>query len=286
MKKISFLLFFTAVCFTVFGINPTITAKDFVELMKSNKDLVIIDGSKAADYTNQHVKGAVNIWHADLFVSGIPEGMLKSPEELAKLFGTKGLTEKSRVVVYDDGTNKYTSRIFYVLKYLGNNNVSILTKNMTEWEKVRIPINSNPVKLPAATFTPTVDKSLMIDLASAKEKMKAGSITLVDCRSNDEFLGQDKEKKSQGHIPGAIDINHKDLLNADGSFKTKAELEQMVLKLGIPAEKELVFYCYSGVRAAVGYIAFKEILGFAVVEVLEGGLNHWVLNKENVLEKN
>lgn len=286
MNKITFLIAFLAFAVSVSAANPAISAKEFMDLMKSNKELIIIDGSKAADYTVQHVKGAVNIWHADLFVSGIPEGMLKSPEDLAKYFGSKGIKEKSQVVVYDDGSNKYTSRIYYILKYLGNNNVSILTKNMTEWEKVRIPINSNPVKLPAVAFNAVVDKSMMIDIALAKEKMKTNSITLIDCRTNDEYLGQDKEKKSQGHIPGAIDISHKDLLNADGSFKSKTELEAMAMKLGIPADKELVFYCASGVRAAVGYIAFKEILGFADVKVLEGGINHWVLDKDNIVERN
>jgi thiosulfate/3-mercaptopyruvate sulfurtransferase len=157
---------------------------------------------------------------------------------------------------------------------------------MAEWEKVRIPLNTTPVKLPATTFTPTVDPSLMIDIRTAKAKMAEKSITLVDCRTPEEFVAQDKEKKSPGHIPGAIDFNYKEMLNADGSYKTKAELEAMATKFGIPADKELVFYCSSGVRAAVGYIAFKEILEFKDVKVLEGGLNHWVLDKGNTVETN
>ncbi len=282
MKKLFLSL---TIIFSVIHLSSAvITVKDFAELIKSNKDLIIVDCDRAANYAATHIKGAINIFPQELF-NGKPDGIFKSTEEMAKFFGSRGISEKSTVVLYDDGTNKYTSTIYFLLKYLGAGNVSILTRNMTEFEKYRIPLTSAPVKITAVTFTPTVNTGMLTGFAEYKTKSATGSLITLDTRKPDEFQGIDADKKSKGHLPGAIGITYKEFLKADGSYKSKEEIEALVLKNGLSPEKEIVVYCNSGVLAAIGYYALKEILGYPNVKILEGGYNHWVLDPSNTLEK-
>lgn len=81
-----------------------ISAADFMKLYKTDKALVIIDASKADTYKKSHIKNAINIPSADVSqAEGVVDGLLLSPAKLAELFGSKGVTESSNIVVYDGG---------------------------------------------------------------------------------------------------------------------------------------------------------------------------------------
>ena len=104
----------------------------------------------------------------------------------------------------------------------------------------------------------------------AKEKPEA---VIVDCRTADEFNGL---KKSEGHIPGAININYEELLTDTGAFKDIEALKTIAEKYGVTPDKELILYCRTSVRAAPAFIAFKNILGYENVRVYDGAYLEWV----------
>jgi len=261
-----------------------ISSKEFVEILKTDKNVVIIDCDRAANYASSHIKGAINIFPQELF-NGKPDGIFKSPDELAKFFGSKGVNESSQIVLYDDGSNKYTSTIHFILHYLGAQDVKVLTKNMSEWEKVRIPLTSTAVKTTPVTFTASPNPDFLISIADFKTKMGETSYQLIDTRKPEEYQGADADKKSKGHLPNAIGITYKDFLKADGSYKSKEEIEALAKTKNIVSEKEVIIYCNSNVLASVGFYAFKEILNYPDVKILEGGYNHWSLDTSNPIEK-
>jgi thiosulfate/3-mercaptopyruvate sulfurtransferase len=265
---------------TTIGKTDLISAKEFMALIKSVDNLVIIDAAEESIYKYSHVKDAVNIPHKSLYVEGGVEGIIKSPAELAKIFGSKGISENSKIVIYDDGTQKYSSRVYWILKYLGAKDVKLLHKDMDDWKKVRVPLSRMPAKVTATTFTPTVNKAIyadMVQVRAAKEKAK-----IIDARTPEEFNGTSEKPVSPGHIPGAININHKDVLTANEAFKSKAELEALAAKYGISANDEVILYCTTSVRGAVLYVAFADILGYTNVKVYDGSLEEWQVSSEVV----
>ncbi len=285
MKKLITLLFSLFIVTASFAVAH-ISNQEFADLIKNSKDLVIIDGNRAANYATSHVKNAINVWQQDLFLTSTPEGKFKSNEDLAKYFGDKGISETSNIVIYDDGTNKYTTRLWFTLKYLGATNVKIVTKIDAEWGKYRIPVTSAvPTKPTPVKFNVKANPAMLSDFENMKAKIGKPEFVLVDVRYVEEYNGVDKDKKSEGHLPGAILIPHKELLKADGSFKSKDEIAAIAKQYGLSPEKEIVFYCYSGVRAAVNYYVFKEIMEYPNVTVLDGGYNYWALDKSNKIDK-
>jgi thiosulfate/3-mercaptopyruvate sulfurtransferase len=76
-----------------------------------------------------------------------------------------------------------------------------------------------------------------------------------------------------GHIPGAISAFWKDSLNAQGQWKTAEEQSQRFTN--IPADKELIVYCGSGVTACPNFVALKEA-GFANVKLYAGSWSDWI----------
>lgn len=248
-----------------------ISAADFIKLTKSDKNVVIIDASKADSYQKMHVKNAVSVpSEAVSQENGAVDGLLKSPEDLAKVFGDAGVSEKNTIVVYDGGSQKYSSRIYWTLKYLGAPNVKILHKDMDMWKKSRVPITKMPTSRKATTFTPSVNKDVMCVLNG----VKSGSVELLDVRTPEEFNGT--ADNSDGHLPGSININYTEFLTDTEAFKSKEEMEKLAAKYGLTPDAVIVGYCRTSVRATVMYAALVNVLGYTNVKVYDGAYLEYV----------
>jgi thiosulfate/3-mercaptopyruvate sulfurtransferase len=251
-----------------------ISTEAFKDLMKANPELVIVDAGKSKSYAASHLKGAIHINHLDLYQKENEiDGLILSPEDLAAFFGNKGISEKSEVVIYDDGSQKYNTRIYWVLKYIGAENVKMLHRDMDEWGKFRLPLTSAATELKAVTFTPTVNPDLIADMDLVKKATDDKAFFLLDARAPEEYDGSDG--KSLGHIPGAINVDYVNFLDEKGAFKSEEELRTMVAELGITPDMEVIAYCKTSVRAAPAYVALKNILGFEKVKVYDGAYNEW-----------
>jgi thiosulfate/3-mercaptopyruvate sulfurtransferase len=284
MKRI--ILGFVCV-FAALSLNAqvTITAKDFGAELKSNKALIIIDVQAPDIYAKQHIQGAINIPHKSLYKAGPVEGQFLETADLAAIFGKKGVSNTSKIVVYDDGSQKYNSRVWWVLKYLGATDVLLLHKDMAQMEAARIPMTATPVTLKATAFVPTVLAEMNMDMASVKSLGANAAALLIDVREPDEYKGLDKDKKSQGHLPGAVYLYFKEFLTATGAYKTKDEIIATAAKYDATPDKQIVVYCQTGIKAAVAYVALKEIAGFANVKLYAGAYAEWASVADNPIVK-
>ena len=270
-------LTFLLVSTTVWAQGDIITAADFMKLYKADKSLVIIDAGSASDFKKSHIKNAVNIPNVELN-NNKDDGFLLSTDELATIFGGKGVSNESAIVVYDGGTQKPASRVYLVLKYLGVSNVKILHKDMTTFKKSRVPLTPMATKKKATTFTVNVNDAIVANLAD----IKAAKAKLFDARVADEYAGT--TEKSKGHIPGTIHFSFKEVQDANHAFLTKAELEKVAAAHGVSADSPIIVSCQSGKRAAVLYVAFTSVLGYKNVKVYDGSYNEWVA-KGNKVDK-
>lgn len=262
-----------------------IDAKTLSTELKTNKSMIIIDVQAADVYAKQHIQGAINIPHKSLYKPGPVEGQFKSNEELAAIFSEKGVSNTSKIVLYDDGSQKYNSRVWWILKYLGATDVVLFHKESSQMELARIPMTATANKLKATTFEVNVNPDLNIDMASLKNAINESAIVLLDNREQDEYNGVDKANKSKGHLPGAVFMNFKEILNANGSFKTKEEIMEVAAKFGATPDKNIVVYCQTGIKAAPVYVALKEIAGFNNVKLYAGAYAEWASINENPIVK-
>ncbi|HHH55370.1 MAG TPA: sulfurtransferase, partial [Bacteroidetes bacterium] len=113
------------------------------------------------------------------------------------------------------------------------------------------------------------------------------NVVLIDARGTEEYSGIKHEKKnkySKGHIPGAIHIEFKDVLNEDKSFKSVEDMQKITDANGFTPEKTYVVYCKTGVKASVVFVALKNILEYPNVKLYDGAYLEWEL-KGKPLEK-
>jgi thiosulfate/3-mercaptopyruvate sulfurtransferase len=266
-----------------------ITAKEFKTLLKNTDNLTIIDASKSKLYKKAHLDGAINIPYKILNQKeGEVFGLLLSPEELATVFGNKGVSDQDYIVIYDEGSQKYSSRVYLVLKHLGAPNVKLLHKDNKAWRDSRLKLTSKPSKTKAKSFTvhPLVD-DFCVDISYIESNLGNDNFVIIDARSQKEYTAtqdEGKKKYSKGHLPGAININFKEFYGENKSFKSKEAIADLLASKGITPEKTYLFYCKTGVKASLAFVYFKNVLKFKNLKMYDGAYLEWE-HKGKQLEK-
>jgi len=283
MLKRLFALVLIISAFQSFAQGPVISAKDFTAELKTNKNLIVLDVNPADVYAKQHITGAINLFFKDLYKTGAVEGQLKSTEEMAAILGQKGVSNTSKIVVYNDGSNKHNSRVWWILKSIGATDVSILHFDTDELAAAQVKLTATPSTSKPTTFTPK--ESTYKSLTMADVHKLDNQTLLLDSREKEEFAGVDAAKKSKGHIPGAVWMNYREVLTSTGAYKSKNEILTTAAKFGATPEKPIVVYCNSGVKASVLYVGLKEIAGFRNVQYYAGSYADWSSVAENPVVK-
>lgn len=255
--------------------NPIMSADEFINHF-NNKKLKIIDASDKATYEHSHIKGSVNLPFTELNQKqGIVEGLMETPEKMAKMLGELGIRENDEIIIYDDGTTKSSARVYWLLKYLGASNVRLLHKQMNIWENAGIVLTNRCEKIKPKKFVPKVNNNMLISLKEIEKDID--KIVLIDARDVPEYLGTDTGEKaySKGHFPNAISVEYKSLLNDNYSFKSVEEISKILENKGLTKDKNYVIYCRIGLRATVVYFAFTELLHYPNVKLYEGSYVEW-----------
>jgi len=239
-----------------------ITAKE----LKAKKGVIIVDTRKASDYAKIHIKGAVNVDKNSLDKSD--KGFMKSPTEMAAIFGKNGISRDSEIVLYcKSGMN--AGRVYWILTYLGAKNVKILDGQMTAWRAARGPLTKVKPSIKKATFTPAVNKSILASKSYVKSKLSSSSTIIVDSRKPEYY--------NAGKIGSAVNIPFEKLMTDKHNFQDKATLQALFKKAGVTSNKEVILYCKTGLRASHMYFVLKEILKYPKVKVYDGSYNEWTM---------
>jgi len=267
--------------FAVTSAQDLISVADLATKAKNNEVIIVYAG--AADGYKVHITGAVNIAHTSL-CNDIPvRGLIKPAAEMAKILGDAGVSTDKTIVVYDEGSNKYAGRMYWMLKYLGAPDVKLLSGNLTAWKAARKPVTGTPTKLASASFTANPELSILANMDEVKTATGNAEYVLVDARKPDEFAGKAETELRKGHIPSAVNINYETLLDAKGIYKPKEELKKLFESKGVTEDKTAIVYCETGVRASTLFLALKE-LGYPKVKVYDGGYIEWQATSSNKVE--
>ncbi|MGF7138526.1 sulfurtransferase [Roseimarinus sediminis] len=278
MKQLSLIILFVVAVGQLFAAGDFATVKEVTSKMM-DKNTVIIDARAGKEYKTVHIRNAVNIPIEELSVKEPVEGMLKSKEEIAKIFGDQGVTPDKNVYLYCSKGNN-AGRMYWVMKMMGFENVKIIDGNLDAWKAERKPVTKNPTMVKKATFTPVMNTSTLVAIDDVKAKMN--SAVIVDARADNYFNGTDP--KSKGHIKGAVGINSDLMKDDQGMLKSADELKKIFESNGVTRNKEVILYCQTSTRAGLLYAILTTILDYPNVKVYDGAYNEWVAKGNEVVK--
>jgi thiosulfate/3-mercaptopyruvate sulfurtransferase len=228
-----------------------------------DRDLRIVDMvTEPEEYQKGHVPGAVYLSINDSRIA-VPAGGFRLPtaEEGARFLGRLGITPETMVVIYDDSGGLHASRFFFTLDVFGHRKVAILNGGIQAWRRAGYPITAEIPKVVLTTYRPRLHAERVASAEWVRDRLKDPSVVLVDARTPAEYEGKDVRAKRGGHIPGAVNIEWKQNLKPDWTFKPVEELRAMYLAKAVTPEKTVVTYCQTHHRAAHAYFVLR-LLGY------------------------
>ena len=255
----------------LFLVSFTAVAQDMISAADAKKAVnsaIIVSTRPAEDYAKVHIKNAIHVSVDELASTEDPKGVLKSPAELAKILGEKGLDPAKKIIIYDTGSNKSAGRLYWILKYLGFSDVKVLDGHINAWRAARAPVTNAATSTKSVAFTPKVNDKIFADMKYVKSKL--GTAVLVDVRDDKEV--------AEGMIQGAKHFEYKKVINEDGTLKSKEKLAKLFSEAGITKDKEIILYCATSVRAGIVFLALTTVLDYPNVKVYDGAYNEWKLN--------
>jgi thiosulfate/3-mercaptopyruvate sulfurtransferase len=201
---------------------------------------------------------------------------LPCPEDLELLFGRLGVAGDMQVVAYDQDTGMMASRLWWMLRYMGHQNVAVLDGGWAKWIREQRPARSGPESRPPAVFEGTRRKDMRLMVEHVHALLGDASALLVDARAAERFEGRSEPiDRTPGHIPGAVNRFYKDNVAEDGTMlpadRLRAEF-QTVLRGHSPGE--VVMYCGSGVTACHNLLAM-EVAGLPGAKLYAGSWSEW-----------
>jgi thiosulfate/3-mercaptopyruvate sulfurtransferase len=203
---------------------------------------------------------------------------LPSRAAFGALMAVHGVTPKTLVVAYDGSGGMYAAHLWWMLRWLGHDQVAVLDGGWQAWTAAGLPTTTvaaaavragEPVE-PGPSLAGSVDAQTVLDNISRP------AFTVIDARAANRYRGEvEPMDPVAGHIPGALNRPNGENLQADGRFKPAAQLrEEFASLLDGRDPAAIVHQCGSGITACHNLLSM-EIAGLSGSRLYPGSWSEW-----------
>lgn len=261
-----------------------------------NESLVVIDVRDPAkggsmDYTKGHIPGAIAApydsygWRAT--VNGVP-GMLPLIDDISAKIGALGISNDKHVVIVSEGTDASefgkATRVYWTLKVLGHDAISILDGGNQSWVAAGKPVETEGVAPIAATFTANLREELLATTDEVRAAIE-NDVALIDGRPKAQYSGQQKAGPARvaGTIPTAVNIENSSFYSA-GGFTAADAINKLTSGAGLAPKEESIAFCNTGHWASVVWFGLSEVEGRDNVAMYDGSMAEWTKDEANPVQ--
>lgn len=273
---------FATLCFSTlaWAAQPLLAPAELDEALDSVR---VIDIRGADDYAAGHIPGALSAPYAQWRGPAANPGRLPAIEELTSLVRSLGIGQDSHVVVVSSGADSTdfgaSARVYWTLKYLGLEELSILNGGYQAWHDAGLPQDKATVQAEPGNFEARLNEGIIATTEHVAAQLDKPQTVLVDARPLDFYLGKTKAPAAQvpGTIKGAVNVDNQRWFEPGTAVFVSAEQARKLaaeLMPGQPAE-ETISFCNTGHWAATDWFALSEVLGRENIRLYPESMVEW-----------
>ena len=269
--------------FAEYAHPESLVSTQWLEAHLGEPGLVVVESDEdVLLYETGHIEGAVKIdWHTDLndpVVRDYIEG-----EAFAALLSSKGISRDSTVVIYGDKSNWWAAYALWVFKLFGHADVRLLDGGRAKWEAEGRAYTTARESAEPAVY-PVIERQDAPIRAFRDDVLAHLGNPLIDVRSVEEYTGKrttapaypDEGTLRAGHIPSAQNVPWGKAAAEDGSFRSRAELDELYRAgAGLADGDSIIAYCRIGERSSHTWFVLTYLLGFSGVRNYDGSWTEW-----------
>lgn len=226
-------------------------------------------------YQNSHITGAYHLdLNLDLSSPAQKHGgrhPLPDIDQLATKLSQMGIVAgETMVAIYDDSRFGFAARLWWLLRYMGHEQVVLLDGGFANWQAQNYPVSDQIPPSQIGNFIPNLQTEWIVDIQDIKARKDLPTVVLVDSREGDRYRGEREPiDPIAGHIAGAVNYPWMEVTNEQGFVIDQSDRWQ-----NIRNAEEIIVYCGSGVTACVNLLSLK-LAGIEGAKLYAGSWSDW-----------
>jgi len=261
-----------------------IVSTDWLQEQMNDPTLVVLHVGTQEVFDSIHLEGARLIDPYDFTIStGDWRNELPGLDSIMQLLEAAGVNADSKIVLYYESEEiiTRTARVFLTMDFAGwGERTYVLNGGLPGWTGQGLATYSGSEgshPLTRESIGGEVKEVTILAHELNRQRWNQEYV-IVDARSADEYYGEidsTEMKGTRGHVEGAYFLDYHQLLSDQfpHMIKEDKELQKEFIKAGMNYRKTAVFYCGSGIRASLSYLAARH-LGYPAL-LYDGSIEEW-----------
>ena len=218
---------------------------------------VVLDVRDVGAQRQGRLQGAIAVqWEAFSETVDPQQGNLLADDALlSEKLQAIGVSAQRPVVVVGDPQQGWgqEGRVVWMLRTLGHRQSVMVDGGFAALKQAGLPL-SRVVETVAPTpgdFVVQRTDQWTLHQDDLRQAISTNRLVILDTRERREFEGAvPYGERRGGHLPGAIHLHYRELLDAEGRLRPESERLALLQEHGIPKDAAILAYCTGGVRSA------------------------------------
>jgi thiosulfate/3-mercaptopyruvate sulfurtransferase len=257
---------------------PALRVFDCTTYLKPGPDGRYVAESGRANYDKGHIPGAAYLdLQADLSDKSSKLRFTLPPlEQLTQAFAAKGVGHGTFVVLYSHASLVWASRIWWMLRAVGFDDVAILDGGLDKWKAENRPLSTVATTHPPATLSLRSRPGIFVDKEKVRGAIGDENTLTLNALSHDQHKGTGGVVYGRaGRIAGSSCVPAASLFGPDKALKPIAELRAAFEGVGAAPDRPVLVYCGGGIAATLDAFVLTAVLGHKNVAVYDNSMQEW-----------
>lgn len=197
-------------------------------------------------------------------------------DTLAAAAGRRGIGGDKHIVLYDAGYNAWAARVWWMLRSIGFDAVSVLDGGLIKWRYEGRETVPGTVVHPPAPLTARPRPGLLVGKSRVLEALGRPDVRIVNALTAEQHAGAGGVHYGRaGRIPGSCNVSSRGIVDPETNALLPAdELQARLQSAGLLGGEKIIAYCGGGIAASLTALALTS-LGKTDVEVYMHSLQEW-----------
>lgn len=207
---------------------------------------------------------------------------LPNAKSLCDYLGTLGISNSTKILLYDNMGMFSAPRVWWMLKALGHEEVYILNGGLPAWKAAGFETVKTMAQVNAANYTGEYLPGSFCNASAVLSAIDSAQPLILDARSRARFAGIAPEPRAglrSGHMPTALNVPFTELLDEQQRLLKVDDLQAYFQRNNIDVYKPLICSCGSGITACIVGLAALQA-GAKQVSIYDGSWSEWGANEQ------